>query len=460
MINTVIANGQLPGPNDQRELVYVVFVPNGVQQATNFAEQSVCNTSNNVYGGYGQHQQCVGAQCACPNGTCPNTDTFYWVRVTNGAAINALPTTITAGISATLTLSHELAEAITNPTVANSGGVTVTPPSPSGNEIGDACACFVKGSNTNVQGVWETFDGYAVQAYWSQADQKCVVPEGYSDTWRYAGSPNNWSLLTTNPVRQATAGTTNASGAELLVEDSSRNVWAWVTQQQAWALLPAPPGGAAMFAVTQYGPWVLSSDASAVYQYDGSTWQNLAFPNAPITSIVGGGVPVVTDLYGQIWKYTGSGWTVIKGAPGYWADKLISNGQTLYMLAANRSLSLYSGGSWSSWNGYYQDIFTGGAGSTEVIATKYDPSNLVLVTSPNSTTVIDQLGPSFLPHTLTFAMDDSNGIWAIGSGSLQNPIYKSTNPNVPNSGWTTEASIGARMIGQGDTMYVVNNITY
>jgi hypothetical protein len=57
-------------------------------------------------------------------------------------------------------------------------------------------------------------------------------------------------------------------------------------------------------------------------------------------------------------------------------------------------------------------------------------------------------------------MDDSNGIWAIGSGSLQNPIYKSTNPNVPNSGWTTEASIGARMIGQGDTMYVVNNITY
>lgn len=81
--------------------------------------------------------------------------TVYYAWVTNDG-------TLTGGNSVPKVFSHEVAEAIADPKVSGPTGITLNG---DGDEIGDVC-------NTT----FVLVNGHAEEAYWSQADNRCVVP--------------------------------------------------------------------------------------------------------------------------------------------------------------------------------------------------------------------------------------------------------------------------------------------
>jgi hypothetical protein len=66
---------------------------------------------------------------------------------------------LTGGDSIPKIFSHEIAEALSDPDLGS--GIIVN----GSDEIGDVC------SNT-----WSSVNGHAEEAYWSQADRRCVIP--------------------------------------------------------------------------------------------------------------------------------------------------------------------------------------------------------------------------------------------------------------------------------------------
>lgn len=85
-----------------------------------------------------------------------NGTAVYYAWITNDG-------TLTGGNSIPKVFSHELAEALSDPDVTT-GPLTITLNN-DGDEIGDVC------NNT-----FMTVNGHAEEAYWSQADQRCVIP--------------------------------------------------------------------------------------------------------------------------------------------------------------------------------------------------------------------------------------------------------------------------------------------
>ena len=85
-----------------------------------------------------------------------NNTAVYYAWVTNDG-------TLTGGNSIPKVFSHELAESLSDPEVST-GPLTITLNN-DGDEIGDVC------NNT-----FMTVNGHAEEAYWSEADQRCVIP--------------------------------------------------------------------------------------------------------------------------------------------------------------------------------------------------------------------------------------------------------------------------------------------
>jgi hypothetical protein len=82
----------------------------------------------------------------------------------------------------TTTFSHELVEACTDPeTTASPGWRQVPCSNPSQCEIGDVCSSTAR------------INGVQVQAYWSNADNSCVIP--VPDTGDWSGIYDNWRSL-------------------------------------------------------------------------------------------------------------------------------------------------------------------------------------------------------------------------------------------------------------------------
>jgi len=80
----------------------------------------------------------------------------YWAWITNDG-------TLTGGNSIPKVISHELSEAFSDPDLGS--GILVDVGSDKNEEIGDVC------NNT-----WTTVNGAAQEAYWSEADNRCVIP--------------------------------------------------------------------------------------------------------------------------------------------------------------------------------------------------------------------------------------------------------------------------------------------
>src|SRR5262249_50700257 len=85
-----------------------------------------------------------------------NGTRIYWCWVTNDG-------TLTGGNSIPKVLSHEIAETLSDPDVGT--GIIVDVGTDTGEEIADVC------NNT-----WATVNGAAQEAYWSESDNRCVIP--------------------------------------------------------------------------------------------------------------------------------------------------------------------------------------------------------------------------------------------------------------------------------------------
>jgi hypothetical protein len=142
MIDAEIDAGHVPAPSNSVDRVYCVLMPTGHSSTdTPFV---------------GQHQFYDRSE-----------GRVYWAWVTNDG-------TLTGGNSIPKVFSHEIAEACSDPDLGS--GITVN----SGDEIGDVC-----------NSTWSTVNGAAEEAYWSQADNRCVIPV----LQRFPGTAGNPVLI-------------------------------------------------------------------------------------------------------------------------------------------------------------------------------------------------------------------------------------------------------------------------
>ena len=117
--------------------------------------------------------------------------------------------------------SHELAEAVTDP---DGGGIQITPASPTNwNEIGDICQSVAY------------VNGVAVQSFWSQAHQACVVPY-YRGQGPIQVAPAGVALEVIAIRRGYSTAIKKYYISELRTRDGSGNVYELVRDQVASAI--------------------------------------------------------------------------------------------------------------------------------------------------------------------------------------------------------------------------------
>lgn len=265
----------------------------------------------------------------CLNGGCNDTVTFqnannnlWYVRIIIGNPFGGGPGQ---------TLSHEVTEPI-----AGWAGTVMTGCTDNGRTsqsigvgICDWCG--------NVQ---ETQNGVKVQAYWSQVDQACIIPEAWGNllvnhdvnlsppTFGWAAPPNDF------PMRQIYGGAGGVIGT-----GADDNLYYYNDGAGAWYQTGGGPGSE--FAAGGDSILQLPTDTSqgaSWYSVTTNTWHSLPpLPNGPITSVAvvntEDGVLVVTDRFGQpwLWDSTISQWVVI-GGPG---DQFIASGGNLLGLTVD-----------------------------------------------------------------------------------------------------------------------------
>jgi acylphosphatase len=129
MIDGRISSGNVPTPAKDIDRIYCVVMPTGHSSGdTSFVGQHQYRDRNGIR--------------------------VYWAWITNDG-------TLTGGNSVPKIFTHEVAEACSDPDLGT--GITLT--SVNGDEIGDVC------NNT-----FSVIDGHAEEAYWSVADNRCVLP--------------------------------------------------------------------------------------------------------------------------------------------------------------------------------------------------------------------------------------------------------------------------------------------
>jgi hypothetical protein len=251
-IETLIANGSVPGPAANTDMLYVVFVDSSKSQA----------------------DWNIGRSCSSACGS--------------KFAGNPYNMALVAGDSAGL--AHELVEAISN-NVSNSNCVYAGTTS-SANQIADVCSCY------NEQQMVGSSNPITVPAYWSKADASCVIPEGWDGIWSY--DLYSWTQITAQTVRQVYAGKYG-----LYATDTNDNLF-----DASTSTVIGGPG--AMFAVGNASVVGLSPDASGVWAYDSAGWTAIG---GGATSIYAGGPhKVATDYNGNPWAYSSGGtWSAVGG---------------------------------------------------------------------------------------------------------------------------------------------------
>jgi len=137
----LIDNETLQEPDEENFItqLHVVFTPSNIP----FTQPNPANPINGFHSNFAWNDYDLG--------DIDNSDTYFaWVQ--NNGTLNGI----------TQVFSHELAEAITDP---SGNGIQLVPSNPTNwNEIGDVCRSSA------------ILNGVNVQSYWSQADQACIIP--------------------------------------------------------------------------------------------------------------------------------------------------------------------------------------------------------------------------------------------------------------------------------------------
>jgi hypothetical protein len=302
-INALINAGRVPAPGADLDLLYVVFLPP--------------NTATNPAAG--------GYNYGGANGSTPYNAAF--VIGNNPAA-----------------LSHEIVEstagnmAVTNCTYTGSSNIA--------NQIGDICGCYVD----NTQEV-------PLAAYWSVADNACVVPTGWQHVLQYSGG-TSWTTIGSN-VRQVYAGEDGGGSCLtppcLIATDMSDNLLQYNQSPGSWSTIGGP---GAMFSVGGSEVLGMTPDGTAVYRYHGGTWTLI--DNYP-TSVSSGLFHLITDYTGSPYQYMPSTNTMVNiGGPG---DQFVVGSNWAAALGVNHDYVAIagSGGPWYlTGSGSGAELFIGG----------------------------------------------------------------------------------------------------
>ena len=267
---------------------------------------------------------------------------------------------VVASSKATTYFSRETANALTSfggvrvqgCSYVNGGGIA--------DQVADLCQCQTER--------WQS--GITSQAYWSVADNACVIPETWGPlSYDTLGKSGDWNDTTYRP-RQAYGG-----GGGVVFTDASDNAW-FFDEDTGVATQFGGPGAefAAGYASDGSGRTViagLTTDTKyGVNYYDIGTkkWYATGAPNGPLTSVTvtGQGIIVATDTYAQPWYYVPADRPNAKwvrfGGPG---DEFVAVGKDIYALNPARDAvfvwpwqNFGSSGFWTQvrWNARYMNL--------------------------------------------------------------------------------------------------------
>jgi hypothetical protein len=406
-INAAIGAGVIPGPNQYADTLYVVFIPPG---------------TSGFGGGYN-----FGATCDSTCGSSFNGRSYAATWVTGFSS-----TFVQNEFSHTFT--HELAEAASNAILTNckstvDGSVL--------NQVADVCNCP---ENDEIQ------LGGSYNAYWSQLDAACVIPEGWSPVYKYSGSGSSWSQIYNGTVRQIYAG-----GYGLVATNTSDNIMMYSGTGTTWTTIGLQ---GAMFAVGGGGANTIidiAPDAGSIWLYSGSgtNWTQI---DGPASAVYGGGRMLATDFSGSTYQYagTGSNWTWIAAT----GDQMIVTAEGFaYAVGFDRNVWAYSGtpGSWSQIGSSAYELFAGF--NSNIAMTQLAASKDVAIYEGGGTWD-HQGGPG-----TTFAINNSAGNLFVLDSS-RSTISKSNNIFVVNPAWT-QVGVGAgRLISGGNSTFAVGPPVY
>lgn len=295
VINTQIANQNLPQPQANDDSVYVVFVPTvpgGIHLKGFCADSGTYVTAN------------------------PQNQNPTWACNFRGTYTNGGTTYHYIGISGidSLSVSHEIIEGITT-----YEGITVSGTGDCGNQIADLCGCY----NT------ETVNSFSVAAYYSTQLGECVLPESWGKLAERTSSSGGWFTTTGSfYMRQGSGGygvvatdaTETTSGGT-----PSGNAVHYYNGVNQWSTIQNT--GGSMFSVGGgiVGQVPLNATEAMYYKLPSSPWYHVGAPAPPtgwpaaVTGITvsQGGVIVATDALANPWYYdpNNPGWHQIAG-PG------------------------------------------------------------------------------------------------------------------------------------------------
>ena len=236
-------------------------------------------------------------------------------------------------IASTGGLGHEIAEGIVDDwegvIVSNCHGAVST-------QIGDVCECWVSSQN-----------GFGMEAYWSQYDNACVIPESWGPLYVSSGQGTGWSEPNASiPMRQAAGGAAGVVATS--VDDqvyfySDANGWLGEWFYGHWWAEPLGPraaeiaAGGGVIARLPTDTWAGQIQTYAVSQgwsrnsYNEWTTLPLIPSDLPVTSmtVTDQSIVAVTDSAGQPWAYPPGGpWASVRGP----VDQLVASESNLLLL--------------------------------------------------------------------------------------------------------------------------------
>jgi hypothetical protein len=400
-----IANGNVPPASSGADMIYAVVMPVGASSADH---ATTCD---------GSPGSCIGYHgWATANDGSP----FAWAWSLNYD---------------TVTLSHELFEAMTDPNPSNPGVyVTVQNPfgSPFNLEIGDMCGCHSASQN-----------GQYLQSYWSNQDNACVLPSAWNGLYQYNGSPHSWTQVASFPVRQIAAG----AGDGLVVTDTNDNAYVYNGTPNSWSQLGA---NGAMFAVAAGNEILrITQDTTQAWRFSGfsftsPSWTQVGYDTVAVYA--GGGTDIGIGYDGRPYRFLGGNPLQLQqlgSAPGDQFE--VSESGRMYALLWDHSniVSRLPSSGWKSYGASASAIFVGGQDSLG--ATKLDPTKLIFSYNGSSWNWKGSPAPSF-------AVVGSNMLaatWWNGAVLLAN------NVNVNESAWTGigSSTVPGKIVGHGDVLY-------
>jgi len=416
-INGAICQGKVPPPVPYTNHIYAVFVPANTRNG-DFNNASIPG-QDNVYTD-GAVSGCTGY-----NGKY-NGDTYSWTFV-NATDFPGL--------------FHELVEDI-------AGNMTYNNCTVQGNsyaQIADLCECdteaYFNGTGSG---------SVSIGAYWSEADQECVIPEAWSGIGRYDGSPQQYTVVQSSPVRQVYAG-----GFGLMATDRNDNPILYSGTPNVWTGIGSP---GSMFAVGATSIMELSPDASTISLYAGAGFTTV--PSSGATSIAADGVLAGTDTAGNVYEYntfTGQ-WSLVGGS----GDQFVVSGSLLVGLLPDHS-AVYanSSGTTSGWNaigGAAEELFAGQGGilaATGLAATKNAFYWL------GSTNWSIQNGPAMMFALTTTGNLFAEGFPGVTSGVAYPYVVQSSNTNINNPTWNPiEPGGWYYLVGHGSSLYFAAGLVF